>query len=208
MKLHDLRQQYGKESLDESTCPADPMVLVKEWIEKAIEFHAFEANAFVLSTTSHGRSSSRVVLLKEITENGFVFFSNYKSKKGIEIETNPIASMLFFWPDMERQLRIEGALTKIPASESDVYFDSRPLDSRLSAVVSPQSNVIESMEDLMKARNELLKQSDNVKRPAGWGGYVLTPDYYEFWQGGAHRLHDRIAYKLKNGEWLKVRLAP
>ncbi len=208
MKLHDLRQQYGKASLDESTCPADPMVLVKVWIEKAIEFHAFEANAFVLSTTNHGRSSSRVVLLKEITENGFVFFSNYKSKKGIEIETNPIASMLFFWPDMERQLRIEGVLTKIPASESDVYFDSRPLDSRLSAVVSPQSNVIESMEGLMKARIELLKQSDNVKRPASWGGYVLTPDYYEFWQGGAHRLHDRIAYKLKNGEWLKVRLAP
>ena len=208
MKLHDLRQHYGKESLDVNACPDDPMALVKTWIEKAIEVHAFEANAFVLSTTSNGRSSSRVVLLKEITENGFIFFSNYKSRKGIEIETNPMASMLFFWPDMERQLRIEGDLTKIPPSESDSYFDSRPLDSRLSAIVSPQSNVIESMDRLMKDRIEHIKQSDKIKRPESWGGYILTPDYYEFWQGGAYRLHDRIAYKLKNGEWLKVRLAP
>ncbi len=204
-----MRQQYAKNQLDESDCPSSPFGFFQAWLAEAIAHHAFEANACVLSTVNGQRPSSRVVLLKEMSEQGFVFFSNYKSRKAIELESNRLASMLFFWADLERQVRVEGNVERIAIAESDAYFLSRPQESRLSALISPQSSIIPSKKWLADRREAFLQSGQKALRPANWGGYVLKPDYFEFWQGGKHRLHDRIAYKeLASGEWEKFRLAP
>ncbi|MBW7846733.1 MAG: pyridoxamine 5'-phosphate oxidase [Bacteroidales bacterium] len=207
MKIHSMRQQYAKDSLDERTCPADPFIFFDQWFRQAVEQHAFEANACILSTANELRPSSRVVLLKEFSENGFVFFTNYDSRKANDLNSNPMASLLFFWPDLQRQVRVEGVVEKIPAAESDAYFSVRPVESQVSAIISPQSRIIPSKEWLIEQRDQFLREGKKTVRPNNWGGFALKPDYIEFWQGGQNRLHDRIVYE-KTSDWTKKRLAP
>lgn len=209
MKLHNLRQQYKKGTINEVNLPDDPIVFFKEWFTEAMQFHQFEANACILSTVSANRPSSRVILLKEISTKGFVFFTNYNSRKGMELNQNPFASLNFFWPDLERQVRVEGKVAKIEPDESDCYFLSRPMESQVSAIISPQSSIIDSKQELLQIKNDFLSKGLKIQRPKNWGGFCLTPDYFEFWQGGADRLHDRIIYSARNeSQWLKNRLAP
>jgi pyridoxamine 5'-phosphate oxidase len=208
MKLHHLRQQYTKQQLNETSIPDDPFVLFKSWFSKALETSDYEAYAFVLSTVSNNRPSSRVVLLKEVQEQGFVFFSNYMSRKGKELQINPIGSMLFFWPELEQQIRIEGKIHTIDAESSDAYFNSRPVESQLSAIVSRQSNVIASKSELLDKIEAYYKNPTPLKRPDHWGGYLLTADYFEFWQGGENRLHDRFSFSLNGSVWERKRLSP
>jgi pyridoxamine 5'-phosphate oxidase len=209
MKLHNLRQQYKKGTINEVNLPDDPIIFFKEWFTEAMQFHQFEANACILSTVSANRPSSRVILLKEFSPKGFVFFTNYNSRKGMELSQNPFATLNFFWPDLERQVRVEGRVAKIEPDESDNYFLSRPMESQVSAIISPQSSIIESKQELLQIKNDFLSKGLKIQRPENWGGFCLTPDYFEFWQGGADRLHDRIIYNARNeSQWLKNRLAP
>lgn len=208
MKLHNYRKQYSRDLLDETQVPVDPIVLFQQWFELALKQHAHEANAMVLSTVSENKPSARVVLLKEVSEGGFVFFTNYQSRKGIELETNPFACLTFFWPEFERQIRIEGSVKRISDEVSDNYFNSRPEQSRISAIVSPQSQVIASKAILENKKNEFVTKAENLKRPSFWGGYCLFPDAIEFWQGRPDRLHDRVKYVKNDGNWLIQRLAP
>lgn len=209
MKLHDFRRQYTKYSLDESTIPDNPFLLFESWLSKALENSNFEPYAFALSTVQDNRPSSRIVLLKEVNEQGFVFFSNYMSRKGKELQINPFASMLFYWPEFEQQIRIEGKVHTIASIESDAYFDSRPVESQLSAIVSRQSSVIDSKKELLAKIEEFHQNPVDLKRPDHWGGYRLTADYFEFWQGGEHRLHDRFCFTLEGGGvWNRKRLSP
>ncbi|MDO8898169.1 MAG: pyridoxamine 5'-phosphate oxidase [Bacteroidales bacterium] len=208
MKLHNYRKQYSKDILDETQVPDDPIVLFRQWFELASKQHAHEANTMVLSTVFDNRPSARVVLLKEVFEGGFVFFTNYESRKGIELETNPFACLTFFWPEFERQIRIEGSVRRVSDEISDNYFNSRPEQSRISAIISPQSQVIASKAVLMNKKNEFITKAEDLKRPFFWGGYSLLPEAIEFWQGRPDRLHDRVKY-VKNGlEWAIQRLAP
>jgi pyridoxamine 5'-phosphate oxidase len=208
MKLHNYRKQYSRDLLDETQVPVDPIVLFQQWFELALKQHAHEANAMVLSTVSENRPSARVVLLKEVSEGGFVFFTNYQSKKGIELDTNPFACLTFFWPEFERQIRIEGSAKRVSDEISDNYFNSRPEQSRISAIISPQSQVIASKAILENKKNEFVTKAENLKRPSFWGGYCLFPDAIEFWQGRPDRLHDRVKYVKNGGDWLIQRLAP
>jgi pyridoxamine 5'-phosphate oxidase len=208
MKLHNYRKQYSRDLLDETQVPVDPIVLFQQWFELALKQHAHEANAMVLSTVSENRPSARVVLLKEVSEGGFVFFTNYQSKKGIELDTNPFACLTFFWPEFERQIRIEGSARRVSDEISDNYFNSRPEQSRISAIISPQSQVIASKAILENKKNEFVTKAENLKRPSFWGGYCLFPDAIEFWQGRPDRLHDRVKYVKNGGDWLIQRLAP
>lgn len=208
MKLHDHRKQYSKDSLNENLLPADPIEFFRQWFEIAVDLNAHEANAMVLSTSFENKPSARVVLLKEVSEGGFVFFTNYKSRKGNELEKNPNASLTFFWAELERQVRIEGIVRRVSEETSDIYFDSRPDESRISAIISPQSQIIESKEFLEEKRNELRKDLQKIKRPDFWGGYRLCPEVIEFWQGRPDRFHDRIQYVLTDDSWRFHRLAP
>jgi pyridoxamine 5'-phosphate oxidase len=203
--LHSLRNEYIKGVLLESNTPKSPIELFEIWFGQVLAAEVYEANAMVLSTTFSDRPSSRVVLLKEIKEEAFVFYTNYTSKKGKIIEMNPQVSLCFFWKELERQVRIEGKAFKIPEAESETYFLSRPIESQIGAIISPQSQKI-SKEDLENSFK--LFDTTHILKPAQWGGYAVIPDYMEFWQGGAHRLHDRIVYELKGDIWEKYRLAP
>ena len=170
-----------------------------------------EPNAMTVCTaTKEGKPSARILLIRNFDENGFVFYTNYNSRKGLEIEENPYCSILFFWPELERQVRIEGVLQKQNKEESDIYFQTRPRSSKLGAWSSPQSKVIESRNVLDEAyqKNSEKFPGDNVPRPEFWGGYLLKPNSIEFWQGRPSRLHDRIVYKKQNTGWDIVRLAP
>lgn len=206
MELSDLKRDFGKLSLNFNTLPEKPAELLKHWLEKAVDEQIDLANAMVLSTVSgDGKPSSRTVLLKEITtDEGLVFYTNYESRKGEEIDTNPFVALNFFWKEFERQVRVEGKLVKTSREKSAAYFNSRPHESRINAIVSPQSQEIASL-DILRNRAEKLK---NTEVPAHWGGYEVRPSYYEFWQGGKNRLHDRITYTLKGNNWVKSRLAP
>jgi len=210
MELSDLRRDFGKNSLDEQEMPTRPVVQLKAWLVEAKNSSLSEFNAMVLSTAgADGKPSSRIVLLKEITERGgLVFYSNYRSKKGEDLQENPFAACHFFWPPLERQIRIEGKVVKMNTAKSDAYFYSRPVESRVSAIVSPQSEKIESLAELGEKADKLLKNPDAIKRPEHWGAYELLPELFEFWQGGKHRLHDRIRYRQEKGDWKKERLAP
>ena len=203
-----IRKQYVKGVLRESQVDRDPVAQLDQWLQDAINAECPEPTAMVLSTSgSEGRPSARVVMLKESDRNGITFFTNYESRKGEQLQANPFAAVVFFWPRLERQVRIEGSVMRVSEAESDAYFDSRPEPSRISAAVSPQSKIIphrDWLEDMwMKAQ-----QSSILKRPANWGGYRLVPDYYEFWQGRADRLHDRLVYKPAAEGWKISRLAP
>ena len=210
--LADLRRDYSLRGLNESDVAADPFQQFRAWFSDAQAAHLIEPNAMVLATaTKDGRPSARAVLLKGFDERGFVFYTNYESRKGQELAENPWAALVFLWEELERQIRIEGRVEKASAEESDAYFRSRPLGSRLSATLSHQSQVISSREVLEHRLQDLMAENANgdVPRPAYWGGYRLSPTSIEFWQGRPNRLHDRLRYRLlQNGKWLLERLSP
>ncbi|HBB91224.1 MAG: pyridoxamine 5'-phosphate oxidase [Bacteroidetes bacterium GWF2_49_14] len=216
-ELHSIRKQYAKGVLDERHVNPDPFIQMEFWVSEAIHSDCEEPTAMVLSTVGDGmRPSSRVVLMKGLDQEGITFFTNYESRKGLQLRKNPQASLLFFWSELERQIRIEGTVMKVAAEESDAYFESRPEASRISAVISPQSKEITSREWLEERRmtddgrptEDGFHRSSVIGRPSQWGGYRLKPDYYEFWQGREDRLHDRIAFRLETHGWSIFRLAP
>ena len=207
--IKDLRTDYQKSELNVKDLTEEPITLFQQWLSQAIAY-SNDANAFVLSTVnSNGVPSSRVLLLRDATKKGFSFFTNYSSRKSQEIEVNPNVCMNFFWPEMERQVRINGSISRLSEQESDDYFNSRPYESRIGAWCSPQSQVIESREVLENKIQELKKKYPNeVPRPENWGGYTIMPNEIEFWQGRASRLHDRFLYNKEGENWTINRLAP
>lgn len=210
MSIADLRQVYQKSVLLESSLAPSPLQQFSTWFDEAVKADVVEPNAMTLSTSdAKGRPSARIVLLKGIDDRGLVFFTNYQSRKGSNLADQPWASLLFFWPTLERQVRLEGMVEKIAEAESDRYFESRPLGSRIGAWASPQSQPISR--DELEARTRQLAESlgPQPARPPYWGGYRLLPQRVEFWQGRPSRLHDRLVYQLdEQGQWQVVRLAP
>ncbi|AWO02276.1 pyridoxamine 5'-phosphate oxidase [Chitinophaga alhagiae] len=209
-KIADLRQDYRLATLHEREVAASPLQQFERWWEEVIKSQVEEPNAMTLATsTPDGKPSARIVLLKSFNEQGFLFFTNYESRKGKELAENPLASLLFFWRELERQVRIEGAVIKAPAAVSDEYFNSRPAGSRIGAIASPQSKVIAGREVLEERVRELEGGPQAPQRPEHWGGYIVQPQVMEFWQGRSSRLHDRLRYTLQAGnEWKIERLAP
>ncbi|MBK6731156.1 MAG: pyridoxamine 5'-phosphate oxidase [Bacteroidetes bacterium] len=207
--ISNLRLSYEKERFDKSDADPSPIQQFSKWFDMAMQLGELEANAMMLSTVSaEGKPSSRMVLLKEFGTRGFVFFTNYNSRKGKEIAENPNACITFYWSPLEKQVRIEGVIEKISEAESDAYYYSRPHGSQAGAIASEQSSVIENRELLENKFIEIEKQ-EKLKRPEDWGGYLLIPNAIEFWQGRANRLHDRLRYTLlENGEWKIDRLSP
>ncbi|TCK01452.1 pyridoxamine 5'-phosphate oxidase [Volucribacter psittacicida] len=210
MDLHHIRQEYTKQVLSIKQCATNPFQQFEQWQQQALHAEVNEPTAMNLATVgADGRPSARMVLLKEVNEQGFVFFTNYLSHKGQDLAANPFASLTFFWSELQRQVRIEGRVEKISAEQSDQYFASRPYTSRLGAWASEQSQPIENYRSLLtKAAKLALTYPRQVPRPPHWGGYVVIPDMMEFWQGRASRLHDRIQYQFQQGEWHKRRLSP
>lgn len=210
MDLAALRQEYMRAGLHERDLDVDPLAQFDNWFEQALSSGVALPNAMTLATaTSEGRPSARTVLLKGFDVRGFVFYTHYRSRKGRELERNPRAMLLFCWTELERQVGIEGSVTRVSAVESDEYFASRPLGSRLSATVSPQSEVVESRDALEAGLEEASRRwRDAPPRPENWGGYRLAPDRFEFWQGRKDRLHDRLCYRRAAGGWKIERLAP
>lgn len=207
--IKDLRTDYLKSELNVKDLTEEPIILFQQWLTQAIAY-SDDANAFVLSTVNgNGVPSSRVLLLRDATKKGFSFFTNYSSRKSQEIEVNPNVCMNFFWPEMERQVRINGSISRLSEQESDDYFISRPYESRIGAWCSPQSQVIESRDVLENKIQELKKKYPNeVPRPKNWGGFTILPNEIEFWQGRASRLHDRFLYSKEGENWTINRLAP
>jgi pyridoxamine 5'-phosphate oxidase len=208
--LKHMRQNYLRNQLLESNIDKNPFVQFKLWFEEVAESDIIEPNAMTIATaTKDGIPSVRVVLLKEFDETGFTFFTNYKSRKGKELEENPNAALLFWWGLFERQIRIEGKIEKISRENSDAYFNVRPLKSRLGALTSNQSVIIENRQVLENKFSELEKKyGDNPPMPENWGGYKLIPSKFEFWQGRRDRLHDRIVYERIDNDWKIYRLSP
>jgi len=210
--IQNLRQEYKAATLSEKSVAPDPISQFSNWFAEAMDAGIFEPNAMTLATvSSDGKPSARIMLLKGFDANGFTFYTNYLSRKGKEIAKNPNAAILFFWGELERQVRIEGVLEKISKEESEQYFHSRPKGSQLGAIVSQQSQEIQSKELLIEKLGKLEKQYEGqeIPKPSHWGGYILKPQIVEFWQGGAARLHDRIVYKKADkNNWKIVRLAP
>ena len=211
-QLQDMREEYASAELSENSVKRDPIKQFGTWFEEAQQADVPERNAMTLATaTTDGRPSARIVLLKGYSDAGFVFFTNYLSRKGKEINKNPVGALTFFWPSLERQIRIEGVLEKVSKEESERYFHSRPKNSQVGAVVSPQSQEIPGRDFLEKKWEELAigYEGKEVPKPSFWGGYILKPRLIEFWQGRPNRLHDRILYKkMDNKNWKTVRLAP
>ena len=209
--IKTIRKEYSGEHLDEKNLPPDPIKQFENWLADAINAGAQAANAMVLATaTKTGAPSARVVLLRDLIPDGFVFYTNYNSRKGRELLDNPLAAGVFYWPELDRQVRIEGKVSKTSSEMSDQYFNSRPKESRIAAVVSPQSEIISDRTYLEMQFDRYLKQlvDDHIPRPAYWGGFVLHPNQIEFWQGRENRLHDRILYLRDSDCWSVVRLAP
>ena len=210
MNIADLRKDYRLAALNESDAAAAPLAQFEKWLNEAITVALPEPNAMTLATVSaEGRPSTRVVLIKGIDERGPVWFTNYQSRKGRELAVNPHAALQFHWVELERVVRLEGRVEKISEADSDAYFASRPLDSRIGAWASPQSEVIGSRAVLVaRAAQYAAKFLLKPPRPPHWGGYRLVPDRVEFWQGRSSRLHDRILYTQNGGSWQISRLAP
>ena len=210
MNIAHIRKDYKAASLSESDVAPSPFTEFDKWLKEAIAAQLPEPNAMTVATVgADGRPSTRVVLIKGVDERGLVWFTNYQSRKGRELANNPFAALQFHWVELERVVRIEGRVEKVSDAESDAYFDSRPLNSRIGAWASPQSETITSRAVLVaRAAEFAAKFLLQPPRPPHWGGYRLVPDRFEFWQGRPSRLHDRIVYQLDNGAWHTRRLAP
>ncbi|KAB0585901.1 pyridoxamine 5'-phosphate oxidase [Comamonas kerstersii] len=208
--IADLRKSYERAELNETASHADPLQQFDQWLQEAIKAEIAEPNAMTVATVgSNLRPSTRVVLIKGYDERGIVWYTNYDSRKGKELAGNPFAALQFHWVDLERVVRIEGRVERVSAQESDAYFNSRPLDSRIGAWASPQSQVISGRSVLVTNAAKYGAQFLlNPPRPPHWGGFRLVPDRWEFWQGRKSRLHDRLRYELRNNEWVRERLAP
>lgn len=209
--INNLRREYKLNKLSEETVHKNPFRQFDKWFKEMLNTGTIEPNAMILATTNtKAKPSVRVVLLKKIDNKGFTFYTNYKSRKGKNLSENSFASLLFFWPELERQARIEGKVKKISRSESQKYFDTRPLESRLAAWASEQSKIIPDR-NYLEQRFEKFENEFSGKKislPPNWGGFILVPDYFEFWQGRENRLHDRICYKKVKRNWKIFRLAP
>ncbi len=210
MDLRHIREDYSKQQLSEQDCADSPVAQFEKWLDEAVRAQVNEPTAVNVATVGEdGRPQSRMVLLKEVNPQGFVFFTNYHSRKGRALADCPFAALTFFWPELERQVRIEGRVEKLSEAASDEYFASRPYASRIGAWASEQSSVIADKNVLVRRAAAVgLKHPLNVPRPPHWGGFLVIPDLIEFWQGRPSRLHDRIRYRLSDGLWLKERLAP
>lgn len=212
LKLAEIRKDYLKGELDEKSVDKNPLIQFSLWMNDALKAEVMEPTAMVLATVGKNfKPSARIVLLKGVDDGDFVFFSNYESKKGLQIDENPHVALTFFWKELERQVRIEGEVEKTSQAISENYFHSRPYESRLSAAASPQSNAVRDRQELERLKAELREQfpDNNFPRPANWGGFRVKPRLIEFWQGRRSRLHDRVVYELNSqGVWLISRLAP
>jgi pyridoxamine-phosphate oxidase len=210
--IQNLRQDYSSATLSEQEINTDPVKQFDKWFKEALKASVPEPNAMTLATaTSDGRPSARIVLLKGYTSDGFVFYTNYLSRKGKELTKNPLAALVFFWESLERQVRIEGTIEKLSREQSEAYFHSRPKGSQIGALASPQSQEISGREILDDKMQQLEAEyaDKEVPKPSYWGGYIVKPRLIEFWQGRSSRLHDRIVYKkTDNKNWKIVRLAP
>lgn len=209
--LQNLRQDYKSATLDEADVADNPITQFKKWFEHAVEAQIHEPNVMTLATVNgSGKPDARIVLLKGVDEEGFRFFTNYLSAKGKALKKNPYAALVFFWPELERQVRVEGTVKKLDKETSEAYFNTRPILSQIGAVASPQSQVIPNRQ-VLEEKFEALKANTGEKgiaKPAHWGGYIVKPTRIEFWQGRRSRLHDRINFEWVNGDWIKSRLAP
>jgi pyridoxamine 5'-phosphate oxidase len=208
--IANIRTDYKKQSLSENDVDKNPVVQFDKWWADALHSEITEVNAMTLATaTTDGKPSARIVLLKGFNENGFIFFTNYNSRKGNELLNNPQAALVFFWKELERQVRIEGTIVKVNEADSDAYFASRPASSRIGAWASTQSTIIPGRQILEDNMIQYDNQfGENIPRPAHWGGYIIQPVLMEFWQGRPDRLHDRIQYTLNKSSWTINRLAP
>ena len=211
--LNQLRRDYKARSLDETDVALDPFAQFADWFREALNSGLIEPNAMTLATSSaDGRPSARIVLLKGYGTDGFTFFTNYESHKGRDLNANPRAALVFYWAELERQVRIEGQVKQVSPSESDTYFQSRPPDARLGAWSSRQSEVVADrsvLENRLREVTERYPDPNQIPRPDFWGGYRLRPHRFEFWQGRPHRLHDRLGYRLDSrGVWTVERLSP
>lgn len=207
-----MRKSYERGHLIKSDLENDPMVQFKEWMQNAIDSEVIlEPNSMTLATaTQNGKPSARQVLLKKIENGKLIWFTNYRSRKGHELLSNPCAALLFWWEPLQRQVRIEGAVSKTSDKISDEYFASRPYGSQVAALTSPQSGIVhlKVLKERFLKLEDKYNESDEIPRPEHWGGFSLEPQHWEFWQGRPNRLHDRYVYELKNGEWEIARLAP
>ena len=210
MNIADLRKDYALKRLDETDVDADPYRQFHAWLKQSLEAEVPEPTAMTLATVdAQGRPSARIMLLKALDDRGFVFYTNYESRKGAQLAARPHAALTFFWKELERQVRIEGAIEKVSAAESNEYFAIRPLGSRIGAWASTQSATIESRQWLeARVKAAEAKYGGNPPRPPHWGGYRVIPDWLEFWQGRESRLHDRIAYTRDPDGWKITRLSP
>jgi pyridoxamine 5'-phosphate oxidase len=213
LNIAELRREYRRAALTEKDADPDAMRQFERWLDEAIAAALPEPTAMALATVdASGRPDARIVLLKGADERGFVFFTNYESRKGTELSLRPAATLLFHWVELERQVRVEGAVSKVSAEESDRYFATRPRDARLGAWASPQSRVITDRawleRELAAARERFAGAGENVPRPPHWGGYRVAPEAIEFWQGRESRLHDRLRYRREASLWRIERLAP
>ena len=210
--LAEIRKEYSKATLDISNVSNDPIHQFNKWFDEALKSKVLEPNAMCLATVSiDNRPSCRIVLLKGVEENKFLFYTNYQSHKGKELENNPVCALTFFWPELERQIRIEGIAGRVAENKSIEYFQSRPLGSQVSAWASPQSTVIDNriiLEDRAKQIEKRFEGSTVLPKPHQWGGYAVDPMLIEFWQGRENRLHDRMEYVKLDGSWKLHRLAP
>jgi len=205
-----IRHEYEQKELNSSDLLNSPFDLFAEWFQNAIDQKIPDANAMTVATVSkEGKPSARILLLKDVDEKGFCFFTNYESNKARQIDENPHAALVFFWPELEQQIRIEGKIEKLEAEKSDQYFYERPIGSRIAAIISPQSKEIDNRNQLESDLHLFLKEEESeISRPNYWGGYRLIPTLFEFWQGRENRLNDRFEYFLENNTWHTKRLAP
>lgn len=211
INIANLRKEYTLSALDRANVLPDPVKQFEVWLQEAINAEVSEPNAMTLATsTFEGKPSARMVLLKAVYEQGFSFFTNYESRKARQILQNPYGALVFYWAELERQVRIEGKIVRASEKESDAYFRTRPEGSKIGAWASPQSQVVPSRKYLEDLENDFEEEfvGKTINRPPNWGGYILEPVMVEFWQGRKNRLHDRIQYRLENGVWIIERLAP